>query len=161
MNLHFPSPSGIVLRSREIELQLIDAVAGFYVPALKKINGGGYAVYRLRRLLEETGYGGIDQKLQQVLDQYAVSTPSQNDLDSWGYRLLAKQQTKSAIVVLDFAARLYPDNANAHDSLAEAYAANKETEPAIRHYRRSLELNPRNRNATDRLEDLGAIGQMK
>jgi CubicO group peptidase (beta-lactamase class C family) len=134
--------------------QLIDAVAGFYVPALKQINGGAYAIYRLRQLVEQSGYGEIDQKLQRVTQQYAVSTPSQNNLNSWGYRLLAKQQTKPAVAVLELAVRLYPDSADAHDSLGEAYEADKATGLAIKHYRRSLELNPQNRNAAEHLKVL-------
>ncbi|NGZ83937.1 serine hydrolase domain-containing protein [Duganella aceris] len=134
--------------------QLIDAVAGLYLPELRKINGGAYAIYRLRQLIEQSGYGEIDRKLQQVMARHAVSQPSQNDLNSWGYRLLARHENKAAVVVLDLAARLYPDNANAHDSLAEAHEADHATALAIRHYRRSLELNPQNRNAAERLNIL-------
>ena len=134
--------------------QLIDTVAGFYVPALKQVNGGGYALYRLRQEIAKSGHGEIDRKLQQVMTQYAVSRPSQNALNSWGYRLLAKHETKRAVAVLDLAVRLYPDDANAHDSLGEAYAADQATALAIRHYRRSLQLNPQNGNAAERLKAL-------
>lgn len=134
--------------------QLIDSVAGFYVPELRQIDGGAYAIYRLRQRVEKSGYGDIERQLQQVTEQYAVSRPSQNDLNSWGYRLLAKQRNESARAVLELAVRLYPDNANAHDSLAEAHEANQASSLAIRHYRRSLELDPENRHAVDRLNVL-------
>jgi CubicO group peptidase (beta-lactamase class C family) len=134
--------------------QMIDAVAGFYVPELRQVNGGGYALYRLRQRVAQSGYGGMEAKLQKVMKQYSVSRPSQNDLNSWGYRLLGKKQNKPAIAVLELATQLYPDNGNAHDSLAEAYETDHATEPAIRHYRRALELNPQNRNAADRLKSL-------
>jgi CubicO group peptidase (beta-lactamase class C family) len=134
--------------------QMIDAVAGFYVPELKQINGGGYALYRLRQRVAQSGYGEMDAKLQEVMKQYGVSRPSQNDLNSWGYRLLGKKQNKPAIAVLELATQLYPDNGNAHDSLAEAYEADNATEPALRHYRRALQLNPQNRNAAERLKAL-------
>ncbi|NVE00668.1 serine hydrolase domain-containing protein [Massilia sp. BJB1822] len=131
--------------------QLMDTVAGFYLPALKQLNGGGHAIYRLRQIIEQSGYAGLERKLQQVMEQYAVSRPTQSELNSWGYRLLAKQQNTSALAVFDLAVTLYPDNADAHDSLAEGYEANQETGAAIRHYRRSLELNPENRHAASRL----------
>jgi CubicO group peptidase (beta-lactamase class C family) len=136
--------------------QLIDTVAGFYVPALKQLNssGGGYALYRLRQQIAQSGYGDLDRKLRQVMTQYAVSRPSQGALNSWGYRLLARHETKPAIAVLELAVRLYPDDANAHDSLGEAYAADQATALAIQHYRRSLELNPQNANAAERLKAL-------
>lgn len=135
--------------------QLIDAVAGFYVPALRQVNGGGYAIHRLRQDIAKSGYADLDGKLQRVMARYAVSKPSQGALNSWGYRLLAKRETKPAIAVLELAVRLYPDDANAHDSLGEAYAADHANELAIKHYRRSLQLNPQNRNAAERLKVLG------
>lgn len=138
--------------------QLIDSVAGFYLPALRQVNGGAYTLYHLRTSIAKLGYADIERQLQQVMVRHAVSKPSQNDLNSWGYRLLAKQQNKAAVSVLQLATTLYPDNANAHDSLAEAYEASKQTELALRHYRRSLELDPANRNAANRLKALGSAG---
>lgn len=134
--------------------QLIDTVAGFYVAELRQVSGGGYATYRLRQRLEQAGYGDIERELAQVMDRHGLPQPSQNDLNSWGYRLLAKRKNKEAVAVLALAAQRYPDNANAHDSLAEAYEADRDTAAAIRHYRRSLALNPENRNAAKRLEVL-------
>jgi CubicO group peptidase (beta-lactamase class C family) len=131
--------------------QLIDTVAGYYAPALRKINGGGYALYRLREQFGAASFDNIDQKLREVTEKYAVSAPSDGALNGWGYRLLAQRQTKSAIAVLALAAQRYPDSANAHDSLAEAYEADSAKELAIQHYRRSLELNPKNQNAIARL----------
>jgi hypothetical protein len=110
---------------------MIDAVAGSNVPELRQVNGGGYALYRLRQRVAQSGYGGMEAKLQKVMKQYSVSRPSQNDLNSWGYRLLGKKQNKPAIAVLELATQLYPDNGNAHDSLAEAYETDHATEPAI------------------------------
>ncbi|MDQ1815771.1 serine hydrolase [Massilia sp. CCM 9210] len=133
--------------------QMIDTVAGFYVKGLRA-TGGGYALFRLR---EQTGRGGfddIDATLRQVTQQYGVPNPSEGSLNGWGYRLLSRKQLKPAIAVLGLATRLYPDSANAHDSLAEAYQALDDHALAIRHYRRSLELNPENRNAADHLKAL-------
>ena len=50
-----------------------------------------------------------------------------------------------------FGLDLNGDSANLFDSLGEAYEANREPELAIRSYRRSLELNPRNSHAVSRL----------
>lgn len=137
--------------------QLIDAVAGFYLPGLKRINSGAYALYRLRLAAEAAGYDGLEQKLQQVMKQDALSTPSQNHLNSWGYRLLSRRQNAAALAVFQLAVARYPDNADAHDNLAEAYQADGATEAAIRHYRRSLELDAGNRNAAERLKGLEGL----
>ena len=47
---------------------------------------------------------------------------------------------------------MYPQGFNTFDSLAEAYLAAGERELAVRNYRRSLELNPQNTNATAALK---------
>jgi CubicO group peptidase (beta-lactamase class C family) len=97
--------------------QLMDSVAGWYVPELKHISSGAYTLYRLRQRIAASGYGKLDQQLQQVMQQYAVARPSQNDLNNWGYRLLAKQQNKQAQSVFALALHLYPDNADAAEQL--------------------------------------------
>lgn len=49
---------------------------------------------------------------------------------------------------------LYPDSANAYDSLGEAHLVLGDTESAIKCYKKSLELNPKNTNATEQLKRL-------
>ena len=56
--------------------------------------------------------------------------------------------------VLLLALHLYPKSANLYDSLAEAYFYNKDYSNAILNYKKSLELNPKNQNANDRLKQL-------
>jgi cytochrome c-type biogenesis protein CcmH/NrfG len=51
---------------------------------------------------------------------------------------------------------VYPNAFNTYDSLGEAYLANNERELAITNYKKSLELNPRNANATDVLKRIEA-----
>jgi Tfp pilus assembly protein PilF len=48
----------------------------------------------------------------------------------------------------------HPDSWISHEGLAEAYMVNGEEDRAIRHYQRSLELNPDNDNAVEMLEKL-------
>jgi len=49
---------------------------------------------------------------------------------------------------------LYPNSANVYDSVAEAYAVNGNRELAIKNYKRSLELDPKNTNAVEQLKKL-------
>jgi tetratricopeptide (TPR) repeat protein len=84
---------------------------------------------------------------------------SENYVNTWGYALLAKGQKREAAGVFRLNAGLYPTSANTYDSLAEAYEATGEQELAIKNYRRSLELNPANDNAAERLKKLGASGK--
>ena len=77
---------------------------------------------------------------------------SERDINLWGYQLLLREnRPRDAISMFKFGLDLNGDSANLFDSLGEAYEANREPELAIRSYRRSLELNPRNSHAVSRL----------
>ncbi|QYG07678.1 hypothetical protein [Janthinobacterium sp. PAMC25594] len=75
-------------------------------------------------------------------------------MNAWGYRLLGRQQPKQALAVFQLGVQLYPQGANGHDSLAEAYEADGAKALAVTHYRRSLELDPGNAHAVARLRVL-------
>lgn len=82
-------------------------------------------------------------------DVYDFSEPELNTL---GYILLGERRIKEAIEIFKLNVAVYPDGFNTYDSLGEAYLANNERELAIKNYKRSLELNPQNTNATDVLK---------
>lgn len=81
-------------------------------------------------------------------------TADEHELNDWGYRLLGFGKPRSALAVLKLTTDLYPTSANAFDSLGEAYAANGDTVAAIGAYRRSLALDPTNKNAAGWLQRL-------
>ncbi|WP_298903822.1 prolyl oligopeptidase family serine peptidase [uncultured Psychroserpens sp.] len=64
------------------------------------------------------------------------------------------KKIEQGVNVLLLALHLYPKSANLYDSLAEVYLYNKDFKNAILNYKRSLELNPENQNAIDRLKQL-------
>ena len=133
--------------------QMIDVIAGYFLPGLRKVSGG-YTAYRLRQQAQASGFDHLDQQLAQITQGGTLAQPSETDLNAWGYRLLNSGRQSQAIQVLSLAAQLYPDSFNAHDSLAEAYERSGEKELAIRHYRLSLEFNAANSHATERLRVL-------
>ena len=134
--------------------QLIDTVAGFYVPALRQQAGGAYAAYLLRQAIGRKGFDGLGPQLSAIRQQHALPNPDEGDLNAWGYRLLRQQRTSDALAVFKLAVQLYPDSANGHDSLAEAGEAAGDQALAISHYRRSVELDADNRHAIERLKQL-------
>jgi len=81
---------------------------------------------------------------------------SDGDLNVWGYRLLADGDVRSSIAIFRLNAELHADSWNAFDSLGEAYAKDGNRALATEAYRKSLALNPGNRNAADQLSILGA-----
>lgn len=78
------------------------------------------------------------------------------DLNGWGYMLLEQRRVDDAVRVFAENVGYYPDNAYAYDSLGEAQLAAGQREQAIQNYRRSLELDPTNTNATEVLARIEA-----
>lgn len=83
------------------------------------------------------------------------TAPSEDRLNRLGYRLLGRSRNADAVAVLRLCADLYPDSANAHDSLGEALMMSGRTDDAIASYRRSLDLDPDNRNAREMVAKMG------
>ena len=63
-------------------------------------------------------------------------------------------QFEASLKVFELALYLYPESANLYDSLAETYLYNKDFEQARTQFKKSLELNPENQNAINRLKQL-------
>jgi tetratricopeptide (TPR) repeat protein len=118
-----------------------------------KLNG----VTALRVALQQNGF----TDLQSTYDALKASNPdfeaSEADLNRWGYRLLGAGKTAQALGIFQLIVSLHPDSGNAFDSLASGYEAVGANELAIANYRRSLELDPANDNARDRIRALGGM----
>ena len=83
---------------------------------------------------------------------------AENRLNGLGYQYLAQDRPDDAVAVFRLYAALYPDSANAHDSLGEALMKAGRLDAAIASYRRSLELNPANANAVEMIEKIKGMG---
>lgn len=79
-----------------------------------------------------------------------------NTLNRAGYMALAQKKFNTAINYFSVYTALYPEDANAFDSLAEAYMTKGDTELAITYYKKSLSLDSQNQNAIDMLRKLHA-----
>jgi pimeloyl-ACP methyl ester carboxylesterase len=109
----------------------------------------------IKTILEE----GV-QKARQVYQDAKKRNPQvvlfrESTLNTLGYDLLYKQKrVKEALELFLLNLEAYPNSFNVYDSLGEAYLVNAETELAVKYYKKSLELNPQNRNAVDMLARL-------
>jgi len=79
---------------------------------------------------------------------------AENELNMFGYQLLARDRIDEAIVILELNVEAFPEAFNTYDSLGEAYMLASRTDAAIANYERSLELNPNNTNAAAMLTRL-------
>jgi CubicO group peptidase (beta-lactamase class C family) len=75
-------------------------------------------------------------------------------LNSLGYQLINMNRLSDAIEILKLNVEVYPQAYNTYDSLAEAYMKSGNKELAIKNYEKSLELNPKNSNAVEKIKEL-------
>ena len=139
-------------------------------------NGIAVANYVLRRVAQEYSWnykfeGGDIPTLgiiarargaQAALDRYAEMRKAgelqgeraEAALNQLGYSLLYSGHEKDAITVFQTNVQEFPQSSNVYDSLGEAYAKVGEKELAIANYEKSLQLDPKNQNAVERLKKL-------
>jgi len=134
------------------------ATMAVWVPDVK-------AAFDPRRSIAETlsatvATAGIDQAVKQYHDlksgQSAAYNFDEDQLNSLGYRLLRAKKFKEALCVFQLNVETYPQSSNVYDSLAEAYMDDGNKPQAIANYQKSLQLNPKNRNAVLMLQKLKA-----
>jgi hypothetical protein len=88
----------------------------------------------------------------------ATFVPREGAVNFYGYDRLYNDQfgidVTRAIEFFELNVEYYPESSNAWDSLGEGYMARGQFERSITAYRRSLELNPQNTNAAEKLGEL-------
>jgi hypothetical protein len=93
-----------------------------------------------------------------VKDAVAVST--ENELNNYGYQLLANNQQDKAIEILTINTQRHPKSANVFDSLGEAYALKGDKKNAIINFKKSLSLNPPANTKANSEKYLHQFGEM-
>lgn len=78
----------------------------------------------------------------------------ERSLNSWGYRFVREQNYDAALEVFKINSELYPNSSNVFNSLGEAYFLKKDTVNAIISFKKSLAINPENRNSEQFLKKL-------
>ncbi len=125
-----------VPRPADLETELLDAYAASGIDA---------ALARYRELRERF-YGR------------AAYDFGERSLNAVGYALLRRGDRDAALRVFTLNTEEHPDSGNVWDSLAETYAAAGGTEQAVVYYQKSLEVDPSNTNAAEKLRALRAPG---
>jgi len=139
--------------------------AGLFAVAMAQWVPQVRAAYDPRTSIAETlsatiASSGIDAAEKQYHDLKAAASPSYNfeegELNALGYRLIAARKFKQAIRIFQLNVEAYPQSSNVYDSLGEAYLDDGNNPQAIANYKKSLELNPKNRGAASVLARLNA-----
>jgi Flp pilus assembly protein TadD len=105
------------------------------------------------------GQAGVDSGMaayRSLKDQYGSTVVSEEVMNGIGYRLLGTDQVEPALAVFKLIVADNPTSANGYDSLGEAYEKHGDRKLAIESYAKSLELNPANDHAKQKLDELRA-----
>ncbi|WP_379968623.1 serine hydrolase [Epilithonimonas sp. UC225_85] len=133
----------------------IDEIAGFYFPDMKVKNGFGLSknLKLLRQQLIENKFQNSYKLYSKIKKSNKDFKLSEDEINSWGYQLLEQEKKNEALQVFQLNTLLFPDSANVYDSYAETLEALGNRKDAIINYKKSLELNPNNTNASNYLKD--------
>lgn len=107
-----------------------------------------YERMKAERLEQDIG------RFRQVLEEGGYKMGTADGLNTIGYQLLRENDLPMALRFFRLNARLFPDDANVWDSLAEACMQSGLNEEAIGYYEKTLSLNPDNPNAREQLKKL-------
>jgi predicted alpha/beta superfamily hydrolase len=81
--------------------------------------------------------------------------PGEGYVNNMGYTMLyGTKDVKKAIGFFEYNISNFPNSANVYDSLAEGYMVKEDKVQAIKNYRKSLKLDPNNRNAAEMIRKL-------
>jgi len=104
--------------------------------------------------------GGMEAAAKQYRELKAAGPATYNfdedELNNLGYQLIRTNKFKDAIRIFQLNVEAFPKSGNAYDSLAEGYMDDGDKAEAIANYQKSLQLNPKNRNAVVMLRKLNA-----
>lgn len=82
---------------------------------------------------------------------------SERRINSLGYWILEQKKFDAAIALFELNTAWYPQAANTHDSLGEAHALAGNTGPAVRSYRKALDIDPESESAQEALRRLAEL----
>ena len=122
----------------------------------------GYEFYEKKNMLafwsqlQNQGYdhaAAIAREMKQKDTSFKLPETDVNDL---AFILLGKKMKSEAIDIFKYNLAEHPNSADAFDGLAEGYDDMGEKELAIQNFKKSVELNPKNSYAADRIKKLEA-----
>jgi CubicO group peptidase (beta-lactamase class C family) len=147
--------------------EVVDEALGGQHPALSWINYERYdslARQMFKAILKsdaETVLSDYRKRREDAAAKAGDGQPAEGlkltevQMNRLGYQLLGLKRVNDAIAVFKQNTVDFPDAFNTWDSLAEGYMVSGDKESAIKYYKKSLQLNPDNTNATQKLKELG------
>ncbi|MEM6299295.1 MAG: tetratricopeptide repeat protein, partial [Bacteroidota bacterium] len=113
----------------------------------------------LKSILSLTEKKSTDELIKLIKTEFKKGKKSSYDvsegtINSLGYRLMSQGKDAEALKVFKLNTKLYPKGFNTYDSYGECLLKLGETKKGTKAYKRSLELNPENENASKILAEM-------
>jgi len=97
----------------------------------------------LFRNMTEKGIKNTLRNFDNLIKKEGYTVDSQDNLNGFGYELMREERMDMALGIFRLNCRLFPDEANTYDSLAEAFLKIGDLESALINYEKALELDPK------------------
>jgi tetratricopeptide (TPR) repeat protein len=145
----FAMTAGLLVLTVALGAGIFTVTLGVWLPAIKN-------AYDNRKSISETlsatiASSGVDEAVKQYHDFRTAESSAydfdEGELNALGYQLIRAKKFKESIRILQLNVEAYPQSSNTYDSLGEAYLDDGNKAQAIANYQKSLQLNPKNRNA--------------
>jgi D-alanyl-D-alanine-carboxypeptidase/D-alanyl-D-alanine-endopeptidase len=148
---------GVVLLANESDPGTQGSLQAVVEQLVEALYGVPPALQALQKALLANGYQDAAAVFGAVKKQHPELHLTEDYVNTWAYRVLRQGQPQPALALFKLNVSLFPQGWNAYDSLAEAYESTGAPQAAVENYRRSLALNPKNKNAAQHLQKLGAL----
>ena len=126
----------------------------FLTASLRAGTGSPATFDSFREELHRSGFDHAAEVYAGFQKQDSTFKLDEGLINSWGYDLLSANHLPEAISVFKFNVSLNPNSGNAYDSLAEAYMKTDDKQQAVEFYKKSLEKDPSNDNAKEKIKEL-------
>jgi CubicO group peptidase (beta-lactamase class C family) len=138
--------------------RFIDEIAGYYIPEMHEANGFGLPdnVKKLRAVLLKQNFANANKVATDLKRTDPSFALNEQELNAWAYKLLGQKKPTQALSIFKLNASQFPKSANAYDSLGEVQELTGNKKEALVSYQRSLNLNPKNKNAANLIAELSA-----
>jgi uncharacterized membrane protein len=155
----FGMATGLFVLTVGLGAGIFAVTMGVWLPSIKR-------AYDHRKSIAATlsatiASSGMDGAVRQYHDVKTATPATYNfdeaELNTLGYELIQTKRFQEAIRIFQLNVEAYPKSSNVYDSLGEAYMDNGDKSLAIASYQKSLELNPKNRNAVLMLQKLAGL----
>jgi tetratricopeptide (TPR) repeat protein len=111
----------------------------------------------LYKTISEKGSSYFRENFKTVRKEGGYQIRSSNQLNMVGYNLLFDHRTDMAIDIFELNVQLFPEDANIHDSLGEAYMVKGDYEKSREMYNKALKIDPNFANAKKMLQKLDEL----